>query len=145
MKKFALDITDEEETLFYGLLSNEKVSRLAWLLNHSLEINLARVDYIEWYNESEREYFYFNKFIYNDELNHLTYTLFANSDESKILFTELRAMQYFILIEGALSFFDEKLFLKQVKTISEIQLVSLIDQSRLKQKVKRVNAVANTV
>lgn len=138
MKKFALDITDEEETLFYGLLSNEKVSRLAWLLNHSLEINLARVDSIEWYNESEREYFYFNKFIYNDELNHLTYTLFANSDESKILFTELRAMQYFILIEGALSFFDEKLFLKQVKTISEIQLVSLIDQSRLKQKVNLI-------
>lgn len=138
MKKFALDITDEEETLFYGLLSNEKVSRLAWLLNHSLEINLARVDYIEWYNESEREYFYFNKFIYNDELNHLTYTLFANSDESKILFIELRAMQYFILIEGALSFFDEKLFLKQVKTISEIQLVSLIDQSRLKQKVNLI-------
>jgi hypothetical protein len=138
LKKFALDITDEEETLFYGLLSNEKVSRLAWLLNHSLEINLARVDYIEWYNESEREYFYFNKFIYNDELNHLTYTLFANSDESKILFTELRAMQYFILIEGALSFFDEKLFLKQVKTISEIQLVSLIDQSRLKQKVNLI-------
>jgi hypothetical protein len=138
LKKFALDITDEEETLFYGLLSNEKVSRLAWLLNHSLEINLARVDYIEWYNESEREYFYFNKFIYNDELNHLTYTLFANSDESKILFIELRAMQYFILIEGALSFFDEKLFLKQVKTISEIQLVSLIDQSRLKQKVNLI-------
>lgn len=138
MKKFALDITDEEETLFYGLLSNEKVSRLAWLLNHSLEINLARVDYIEWYNESEREYFYFNKFIYNDELNHLTYTLFANSDESKILFTELRAMQYFILIEGGLSFFDEKLFLKQVKTISEIQLVSLIDQTRLKQKVNLI-------
>ncbi|MFY7733772.1 MAG: IPExxxVDY family protein [Bacteroidia bacterium] len=138
MKKFALDITDEEETLFYGLLSNEKVSRLAWLLNHSLEINLARVDSIEWYNESEREYFYFNKFIYNDELNHLTYTLFANSDESKILFTELRAMQYFILIEGGLSFFDEKLFLKQVKTISEIQLVSLIDQTRLKQKVNLI-------
>jgi hypothetical protein len=138
LKKFALDITDEEETLFYGLLSNEKVSRLAWLLNHSLEINLARVDSIEWYNESEREYFYFNKFIYNDELNHLTYTLFANSDESKILFTELRAMQYFILIEGGLSFFDEKLFLKQVKTISEIQLVSLIDQTRLKQKVNLI-------
>lgn len=138
MKKFALDITDEEETLFYGLLSNEKVSRLAWLLNHSLEINLARVDSIEWYNESEREYFYFNKFIYNDELNHLTYTLFANSDESKILFTELRAMQYFILIEGGLSFFDEKLFLKQVKNISEIQLVSLIDQTRLKQKVNLI-------
>jgi hypothetical protein len=138
LKKFALDITDEEETLFYGLLSNEKVSRLAWLLNHSLEINLARVDSIEWYNESEREYFYFNKFIYNDELNHLTYTLFANSDESKILFTELRAMQYFILIEGGLSFFDEKLFLKQVKTISEIQLVNLIDQTRLKQKVNLI-------
>ena len=138
MKKFAVDITDEEETLFYGLLSNEKVSRLAWLLNHSLEISLARVDSIEWYNESEREYFYFNKFIYNDELNHLTYTFFANSDESKILFTELRAMQYFILIEGGLSFFDEKLFLKQVKTISEIQLVSLIDQTRLKQKVNLI-------
>lgn len=138
MKKYTLDITDEEETLFYGLLCNEKVSRLAWLLNHSLEINLARVDSIEWYNELEREYFYFNKYIYLDELNHLTYTLFANYDESKILFTELRAIQYFILIEGGLSFFDEKLFLKQIKDISEIQLVTYIDQTRLKQKVNLI-------
>jgi hypothetical protein len=138
LKKYTLDITDEEETLFYGLLSNEKVSRLAWLLNHSLEINLTRVDSIEWYNESEREYFYFNKFVFDDELNHLTYTLFANYDESKILFTELRAMQYLMLIEGGLSFFDEKLFLKQVKNIPEIQLVSIIDQTRLKQKVNLI-------
>jgi len=138
LKKYTLDIDDEEETLFFGLLSTEKVSRLAWLINRALEINLNRVDSIEWYNESEKEYFYFVKFIYVDELNHLTFTLFANYDESKILFTELRAMQYFMLIEGGLSFFDDKSFLKQVKNISEIQLISKVDQTRLKQKVNLI-------
>lgn len=138
MKKYTLDIDNEDETFFYGLLSNEKVSRIAWLINLSLDINLARVDSIEWYNESEKEYFYFVKFIYNDELNHLTFTLFANYDEGKILFTELRAMKYFILIEGGLAFFDEKLFLKQTRNISEIQLISKVDQTRLKQKVSLI-------
>jgi hypothetical protein len=138
LKKYTLDIDNEDETFFYGLLSNEKVSRIAWLINLSLDINLARVDSIEWYNESEKEYFYFVKFIYNDELNHLTFTLFANYDEGKILFTELRAMKYFILIEGGLAFFDEKLFLKQTRNISEIQLISKVDQTRLKQKVSLI-------
>lgn len=138
MKKYTLDIDDEEETLFFGLLSTEKVSRLAWLINRALEINLNRVNSIEWYNESEKEYFYFVKFIYVDELNHLTFTLFANYDESKILFTELRAMQYFMLVEGGLSFFDDKSFLNQVKNISEIQLISKVDQTRLKQKVNLI-------
>jgi len=64
LKKYTLDIDNEDETFFYGLLSNEKVSRIAWLINLSLDINLARVDSIEWYNESEKEYFYFVKFIY---------------------------------------------------------------------------------
>jgi hypothetical protein len=47
-------------------------------------------------------------------------------------------MKYFILIEGGLTFFDEKLFLKKIKTINEIQLISKIDQNRLKHKVNLI-------
>lgn len=134
MKKYTLNIETEEETLFYALLSTEKITRLAWLLNEQFQFNFERVESIEWYNESERANYYFSKFIYNDELNHLTYTLFANYNEAKILFTELRAMQYFILVEGGLSFFNENTFLAQLKQIPEIQLTMLVDQTRLKQK-----------
>lgn len=134
MKKYTLNIETEEETLFYALLSTEKITRLAWLFNEQFQFNFERVDSIEWYNESERANYYFSKFIYIDELNHLTYTLFANYSEAKILFTELRAMQYFILVEGGLSFFSEKAFLAQLKQINEIQLTMQVDQSRLKQK-----------
>lgn len=138
MKRYTLDTENEDETLFYGILSLEKISRLAWLFNHALDFNFERKDSIEWHNELLNEDYYFNKFVYEDELNHLTYTLFANNDEGKALFTELRTLQYFILIEGGLSFFDKKQFTKQVKTISEIQHISLIDQLRLKQKVKLI-------
>lgn len=134
MKKYTLQLETEEESLFYALLSTEKITRLAWLLNEQFQFNFERVESIEWYNESERASYYFSKFIYNDELNHLTYTLFANYSEAKILFTELRAMQYFIMVEGGLSFFSEKTFLAQLKQIKEIQLTMLVDQARLKQK-----------
>lgn len=140
MKKFSLNIDNEEESFFYGLICNEKNSRLAWLINHAIAIDLAKENSIEWYNDLENENYYFDKFVYIDELNHLTYTLFSNYDDNVSLFTELklRAMKYFILIEGGLTFFDEKLFLKNIKTINEIQLISKIDQKRLKQKVNLI-------
>jgi hypothetical protein len=134
VKKHTLHIETDEESLFYAILSSEKITRLAWLLNNQLHLHFERVERIEWYNELENENFYFSKFVYEDELNHLTYTLFANYSDAKILFTELRAMQYFILIEGGLSFFNEKGFLAQIKAIKEIQLTSIVDQGSLKQK-----------
>ncbi len=138
LKKFALDIDNEDESFFYGIICNENNSRLAWLINNAIEIDLAKDNSIEWFNDLENENFYFNKFVYNDELNHLTYTFFVNYDDNVSLFTELRAMKYFLLIEGGLTFFDEKLFLKNMKTINEIQLISKVDQSRLKQKVNLI-------
>jgi hypothetical protein len=140
LKKFSLNIDNEEESFFYGLICNENNARLAWLINHAIAIDLAKENSIEWYNDLENENYYFDKFVYIDELNHLTYTFFSNYDDNVSLFTELklRAMKYFILIEGGLTFFDEKLFLKKMKTINEIQLISKIDQKRLKHKVNLI-------
>lgn len=140
MKKFSLNIDNEEESFFYGLICNENNTRLAWLINHAIAIDLAKENSIEWYNDLENENYYFDKFVYIDELNHLTYTFFSNYDDNVSLFTELklRAMKYFILIEGGLTFFDEKLFLKKMKRINEIQLISKIDQKRLKHKVNLI-------
>ncbi len=138
MKKFTLDIDNEDETFFYGILSFEKIARLAWLLNKAFDLDLHRENSIEWFNQSTNESFYFNKFVFNDELNHLKYTFFSNSDDGINLFSELRTIQYFILIEGGLTFFDKKNFLNKVKAIKEIQHISLIDQSRLKQKVNLI-------
>jgi hypothetical protein len=140
LKKFSLNIDNEEVSFFYGLICNENNARLAWLINHAIAIDLAKENSIEWYNDLENVNYYFDKFVYIDELNHLTYTFFSNYDDNVSLFTELklRAMKYFILIEGGLTFFDEKLFLKKMKTINEIQLISKIDQKRLKHKVNLI-------
>jgi hypothetical protein len=138
LKKYILDIDNEEETFFYGILSAEKIARLAWLLNKAFDLDLQRENSIEWFNQSTNENFYFNKFVFNDELNHLKYTFFSNSDDGINLFSELRTIQYFILIEGGLTFFDKKNFSNKVKAIKEIQHISLIDQKRLKQKVNLI-------
>lgn len=135
MKRYTLDIDNDEETFFYGILSHEKISRLAWLLNKTFDLNFVREDSLEWFSQTNNENNYFIKFVYNDELNHLKYTFFSNNDDGKNLFTELRTIHYFILIEGGLSFFDKKSFLSKAKSIKEIQHLSLINQSRLKQKV----------
>ena len=62
MKKHTLHIETDEESLFYAILSSEKITRLAWLLNNQLHLHFERVERIEWYNELENENFYFSKF-----------------------------------------------------------------------------------
>lgn len=138
MKKITLEIEDDKECLFFGLLCNEKVFRLAWLVNRQLSLNLHRSDSIEWFDQQAKESNYFIKMFYEDELNHIQYTLLENFDEGKILFKELRTMNYFILVEGGLTFFDEKRFLSEINNIKEVTHISKINQARLKQKLNLV-------
>jgi len=80
----------------------------------------------------------FSKFDYEDLENHLYFSLFSNIDGNRTLFPELKNMNYLIFISGGLEFFDKNNFVKTIKSIKPVRLLSEIEQSKLKSKMNLI-------
>jgi hypothetical protein len=132
-KRIFLEEEYDFDFVLLGIMSTEKFHRLVWLINQKLEVDFAYTDELTLF-ENKREIGVFSKYYYADELNHLEWTLFANKDQSAYLIPELRTMDYFLLVKGALDFVDIRATVDAIKPISEIQLVSEIDHHKLKSK-----------
>ncbi len=133
MKKIILDVGYDDDFLLYGIVSQEKAHRLAWLINQTLGYNLAADTDLEIYAGETVQQVH-HRYIYSDELNHLSVYMLQNRDENFFLINELRNIDYFIIIKGALEFFKKTTFTNAVKSIAEVQLVSEIKHQNLKQR-----------
>ncbi|MFN4993365.1 MAG: hypothetical protein ACK5FU_01780, partial [Bacteroidota bacterium] len=69
-----------------------------------------------------------------DEINHLSFYLLQNRDESLLLMNELRNIDYFIIIKGGLEFFEKTTFTRLIQSIPEVQLISELQHKHLKQR-----------
>lgn len=133
MKKIFLEVAYDEDFLLYGIVSQEKAHRLAWLINQAMGYQLVMEDELALYAGSDIQQSH-TKFSFHDEINHLDIFLLNNRDESQVLMTELRTIDYFIIIRGALEFFKKRNFTAGIKTIKEVQLISEIKHKTLKQR-----------
>lgn len=133
MKKHYLDTTFDEEFLMFGVVSNERPHRIAWILNDNLGFNFERKDDIHFLNKDQQESF-FPRFEFIDDLNRLQYHLLGNNDEGQRLLPELKNVDYLLIIKGAIDYLDPKLFLGKVKLLESIQLITELDPNVLKSK-----------
>jgi hypothetical protein len=132
-KKVFLDAGFDYDFLLLGIMSGEKFHRLVWLMNQQLGYQFIHAGELELF-ENEKAFAWFTKYEYMDEINHLDVTLFANKDDSNYLIPELRTIDYFMLLRGALDFVDAKAFADNLKPIDSIQLITEIDHQKLKSK-----------
>lgn len=132
-KKVFLDIAYEYDFLLLGIVSREKFHRLVWLINEQLGHNYAHAGELELFDQ-EKSTAAFTKYEFIDELNHLEFVLFENKDESVYLIPEMRTIDYFMMIKGALDFVDLKVLIQNLKPVDSIQLISEIDPQKLKSK-----------
>ena len=123
----------DEEFLIFGVVSNERPHRIAWLLNENLTFRLERKDDIHFLNKDQQESF-FSRFEYIDELNRLQYHLLGNNDEGQRLLPELKNIDYLLIIKGAIDYVEPKVFLTKVKSLENIQLITELDTNVLKSK-----------
>lgn len=133
MKKIFLEVAYDEDFLLYGIVSQEKAHRLAWLINKTMGYHLVMDEELTLYagNDIQQSHM---KFSFHDEINHLDVFLLNNRDESLVLMNELRTIDFFIIIKGALEFFKKRNFTAGIKTITEVQLISEIKHNKLKQR-----------
>src|SRR6478735_3286545 len=119
-KKVFLDFTYDYDFLLLGIVSQEKFHRLVWLINEHLGQNYTHAGELELF-ENEQKVSAFTKYEYLDELNHLEFVLFENKDDSAYLIPEMRTVDYFMLIKGALDFVDLNTVTQNLKPVDSIQ------------------------
>jgi hypothetical protein len=133
MKKVFLDIGFDYDFLLLGIVSQEKAHRLVWFINKELSYHFAHDGELTMYEE-EKPVAAYTKYVFTDEINHLEFFMIENKDESSYLIPELRQIDFFIMIKGALDFLDVKTLITNMKPIQPIQLITEIDHQKLKSK-----------
>lgn len=118
--------------MLYGIVSQEKPHRLAWLLNKIHPYKFVRIDDYELEINSKPNAF--AQFIFDDEENHTQYVILCNKDESSFLIPELRNFDYLLLIKGAIDFFENETLKNNIKTIPSIQIIFEVETDKLKSK-----------
>ena len=133
MKKIFLDTGYDDDFLLFGIVSQEKPHRMSWLINKHLGYQFASDDDLVIYSGKEIQQLH-HRYYYTDEINHLSFYLLQNRDESLLLMNELRNIDYFIIIKGGLEFFEKTTFTRLIQSIPEVQLISELQHKHLKQR-----------
>jgi hypothetical protein len=133
MKKVFLDIGFDYDFLLLGIVSQEKAHRLVWFLNKELGYQFSHAGELTLY-EQEKPSGRFTRYDFADEINHLDFFIMENRDESAYLVPELRHVDYFMMIKGALDFLDVRHLVDAIKPLEPVQLITEIDHHKLKSK-----------
>jgi len=128
-----LDTGYDDDFLLFGIVSQEIPHRMSWLINKHLGYQFASDDDLVIYSGEGIQQFH-HRYYYTDEINHLSFYLLQNRDESLLLMNELRNIDYFIIIKGGLEFFEKTTFTRLIQSIPEVQLISELQHKHLKQR-----------
>lgn len=137
MKKVFLDIGFDYHFVLYGIVSIETPHRLVWLINQCLKSDFSRKEELI-FNFRDNEELNISRFSYLDDLNHLEFDLLSNRDGSIYWLPELRKIDYFIMVKGALESFKKRKYTEPFKKIEGIQIITEINHKKLKEKERLI-------
>ncbi len=121
-KKVTYKVKAEEPASFVvAINTTEDDYHLAWLLNNSLKISLARAENLV-PSSSKR----FPTFFYVDDVGGINYTLAANKMEGIYLTAQLKNVDYLLKISGTLTENFKTEVLSKIRLICEVTACILI-------------------
>jgi len=132
MAKLTLDFEPEFDFLLIGISCHLKDYRFVWNLNHHLNYQLKREDDLSMIVDKLKTKSLFSIFSYEDEENHIHYSLIANRGDAGILIPELKTVDYLLQIRGPLE--DEELEqeVERLKNVPNVLTAFSIDPTTLK-------------
>ena len=134
VKKIKLEYTQKFDFLLIGISTSEREYKLIWHLNALLGIQFSKIDNHVLFHKKLMEDQEFSTFNYVDEISYIDYRIIANKSESHVLLEELKAIDYFLIVNGEFDDgFTEDLQSK-LRSVPYIQAVFLIDPNSLKSK-----------
>ncbi len=135
MKQQQLDFEADVDFLLIGIVTNQTISRLGWLINQKSGLDFSRIEDLELPDFNPAANSGFSKLDYFDEENHLDFSLIANKEFGEILSPDLKQFDFLMVLRGGIEFFEENNFLTQLRKISEIRLAATINQPKIKNKL----------
>ena len=135
MKRQQLDFEANVNFLLIGIVTNQTISRLGWLINQKTGLDFSRIEDLELLDFNPAANSGFSKLDYFDEENHLHFSLIANKEFGEILSPDLKQFDFLMVLRGGIEFFEEINLLTQLRKISEISLAASIDQAKVKNKL----------
>lgn len=106
-------------SLFLGILSSDIESKLCWSINDKININLI---------ETEKNGRYFYSFE-----NEYSYKLISNREKQVYVFSELKNIDYILIVTGENISDKKKDIISKLKNINEIISILEINHQKLKK------------
>ncbi len=132
IKKFLKLELDFDFTLI-GITSQLRDYRLCFTVNKFTETDFRKIDELE-VNFKNTPSKFFSRYLHIIEDTECEFYLIANKGNEGYLISEMKEVDYFVIIREFIDDEDLELFISRLKQIDEIQAVVELNPSRLKSK-----------
>lgn len=124
--KLKLEIEDDFQLI--GIASHENDYRLSWALNQQLGFTFTKKTDLVITHPKHKVETNFTRFIHEDELEYLTYTLFSNKSEGGFLLPEFKNIDFILKVSGNPDTEQLAVLTNGIKQINIVITAFVIDQ-----------------
>jgi hypothetical protein len=133
-----LQIGETNSFALIGISSHENDYRLVWAMNNAFSFQFTRIENLVIFNQKLNADLEFSRFIFTDEDKYLTYHLISNRCPDGFLFPEIKNLDYLLQITGEIDAKHLAAMLKELKKVSIVSAVFLIDTKQLKDAERKL-------
>ena len=126
--KYELDL----DFVLIAITAPLKDYRLCFKINKELQINLSRVDDLE--IAFNKDPCYFSRYSFTDSDTEVEFNLLANKGTEGFLITEMKKVDFFLLIHNYIDHDDLKEVIAGLNRIPEVAVAAEVDPKKLKSK-----------
>ena len=134
IQRHKLEVEYEYDFILVGISSHEKSHRVAWGLNSSLEIDLAKTEPYRLSLKKGEPDSDFIQYIWEHPDFEATYTLLSNKGTHGLLVPEQHQADYFLMAQGPFTAQDEQQMISSLRGVPFILMAYRIDPQVLKSK-----------
>ena len=134
VQRYKLEVDYEYDFILVGISSHEKPHRVAWALNNSLELDLARTEPYSLSLKKNEPPSDFTRFSWEHPDFEAIYSLLCNKGTHGLLIPEQHQADYFLLAQGPFTPEDKQTIISGLRSIPFILMAYQIDAQQLKSK-----------
>jgi hypothetical protein len=132
IKKVTLTNYIDLNFILIGISSHERDFRFCFKLNQLLNLDLVRIDDIQFLHSKEKYELFFSCFQYTDPDTELEYTVYTNRNGSICLLPDLKQTDYLLRISGDIELANPQEIINAIKTLPEVLTAVRINPSNTK-------------
>jgi len=132
IKKLTLTDYIDLNFILIGISSHERDIQFCFKLNRLLNLDLNRVEDVQYLHSKEKHEVNFSCFQYIDPDTELEYTVYTNRNGNICLLPELKQTDYLLKVSGDIELADPQEIIEKLKSLPEVLTTRSINPSTTK-------------